>query len=61
MEKKLTRVKDGKIFMGVCSGIAKAYGKDPMIVRGLFILLTLFVGLGPIAYLILGFVLPEED
>lgn len=33
MEKKLYRVKDGKIIAGVCGGIAKYFNVDPKIVR----------------------------
>ena len=61
MDKKLTRVKDGKMFMGVCSGIAKAYGKDPMLIRGLFVVCSFLTAIGPIAYIILGFTLPEGE
>ncbi len=60
MDKKLVKVQEGKMLMGVCAGIAKTYEKDPMLIRALFVLLSFFVGIGPIVYLVLGFTLPEE-
>ena len=61
MEKKLTRSKEGKIIMGVCAGIAKHYDKDPMLIRGLFVVCSFLAAIGPIAYIILGFTLPEGE
>jgi phage shock protein PspC (stress-responsive transcriptional regulator) len=45
--------KDNKIIAGVCSGVANFAGVDPLIVRILWILGTLYVGFGIIAYLVM--------
>lgn len=45
--------KENKIIAGVCSGVAGFVGVDPLIVRILWILGTLYVGFGIIAYLVM--------
>jgi len=56
---RLTRTKNNAVLAGVCSGIAKYFGWDPVLVRILFVLLTL-VGVGSpiLIYLILWIVMP---
>lgn len=46
---------------GVSSGIANRMGIDPLIVRGIFIVLTLFAGVGVLLYGIAWAFLPEPD
>ncbi|MET3719089.1 MULTISPECIES: PspC domain-containing protein [unclassified Arthrobacter] len=46
---------------GVASGIAHRMGIDPLIVRGIFIVLTLFAGVGVLLYGIAWALLPEPD
>ncbi|MHC6221900.1 PspC domain-containing protein [Arthrobacter sp. MMS24-S77] len=46
---------------GVASGIAHRFGIDPLIVRGIFIILTLFAGIGILLYGIAWAFLPEPD
>ena len=46
---------------GVSSGIAHRMGIDPLIVRGIFIVLTLFAGVGVLLYGIAWALLPEPD
>ena len=46
---------------GVSSGIAHRMGIDPLIVRGVFIVLTLFAGIGVLAYGLAWAFLPEPD
>ncbi|MGA7205448.1 MAG: PspC domain-containing protein [Specibacter sp.] len=46
---------------GVCSGLANKWGIDPVIVRGLAVVLTLFFGVGLLAYGIAWALLPEPD
>ncbi|WP_461172082.1 PspC domain-containing protein [Arthrobacter sp. Z1-9] len=46
---------------GVSSGIAQRLGIDPLIVRGVFIVLTLFAGIGVLAYGLAWAFLPEPD
>lgn len=46
---------------GVSSGIAHRMGVDPLIVRGIFIVLTLFAGIGVLLYGLGWALLPEPD
>lgn len=46
---------------GVASGIAHRFGIDPLIVRGIFIILTLFAGIGILLYGVAWALLPEPD
>lgn len=46
---------------GVCSGLADKWGIDPVIVRGLAVVLTLFFGIGLLAYGVAWALLPEPD
>ncbi|WP_284976349.1 PspC domain-containing protein [Arthrobacter sp. efr-133-TYG-104] len=46
---------------GVSSGIAHRLGIDPMIVRGIFIVLALFAGIGVLLYGLAWALLPEPD
>ena len=59
--KKLRRTYDRRI-AGVCGGIAKYFDLDPTLVRIAYALLTVFTAFsGVIIYLILWFVIPEEE
>ncbi|MCT9624567.1 PspC domain-containing protein [Pseudarthrobacter equi] len=46
---------------GVSSGIAQKLGVDPLIIRGVFIVLTLFAGIGVLVYGLAWALLPEPD
>jgi phage shock protein PspC (stress-responsive transcriptional regulator) len=46
---------------GVASGLAHRWGVDPVIVRGLFIVAAIFLGIGVLAYGVLWLLLPEPD
>jgi phage shock protein PspC (stress-responsive transcriptional regulator) len=46
---------------GVASGIAHRLGIDPLIVRGVFIVLSIFAGIGVLLYGIAWALLPEPD
>ncbi|MET4589168.1 PspC domain-containing protein [Arthrobacter sp. 754] len=46
---------------GVSSGIAYRMGVDPLIVRGIFIVLTIFAGIGVLLYGLAWAFLPEPD
>lgn len=57
---KLYRIRKGKIFFGVCGGLAKCFNVDAKIVR---LLSTVTVFVFPkiiIAYIILMIVIPKE-
>jgi len=57
MEKKLYRNKKESKIAGVCLGISDYFEIDPVIIRLIF-LITFFLGIGPIAYIICWIVMP---
>ncbi|MFJ3956123.1 PspC domain-containing protein [Arthrobacter sp. NPDC090010] len=48
-------------FGGVASGLGHRFGVDPLIVRGLFIVLAVFAGIGVLLYGLAWALLPEPD
>lgn len=46
-----------RIVAGVCSGLAHYFGVDPIIVRLIFVLVTLFHGVGILIYIVLWVVM----
>lgn len=60
-DKRLVRLKNDRMLFGVASGLANYLGIDPVLVRLLFVLLTLTGGPGIIVYLILAVIMPESD
>lgn len=60
MSKKLFRVKEGRVFGGVCSGIGEYFDIDPVIIRLLFALFFLCTGVGLLAYIIFWIVIPNK-
>lgn len=60
-EKRLVRMRDDRMIAGVASGLARYLGLDPVIVRLIFVLLTVSHGSGLLVYLILAIIMPEED
>lgn len=61
MKKKLTRSKKDRKILGVCGWIAEYFDIDSTLVRVGWILMTLFHGLGVIAYLICALAMPERS
>ena len=59
-KKRLHRVSEGKIFAGVCTGIADYLDMDVTIVRLGWILISLVAGSGLIAYILFALVMPGE-
>ena len=57
--RKITKGKEKKI-SGVCDGIAKYFGIDAMIVRLIFVALTLWIGGGILAYIVCMIMIPDE-
>jgi len=49
------------IIAGVCGGLAEYFGLDPVIVRLIFVLVTLTTGIGFILYPLLWLVMPKAD
>ena len=60
MKKKLYRSRRNVKLCGVCGGLAEYLNIDPTIVRLIFVLLTLFVGGGVLAYIICALLIPQE-
>lgn len=60
MEKRLYKSATDKKIDDVCAGIAKYFDIDPTLVRLLWVLGTLFVGAGILAYIIAAIIMPRE-
>jgi phage shock protein C len=58
--KRLVRKQDDGMLFGVAAGVADYIGVDPVIIRLLFVLLTLIGAHGILIYLILLIIMPEE-
>lgn len=58
--RRLTRSTDDKWIGGVCGGLARYFGIDPLIVRLLFVLSCLLPGPQFVLYLILWLVIPAR-
>jgi len=58
--KKLERKRSDRWLAGVCVGLADYTGIDVSLIRVIFAVLTLFGGVGAIAYLIAWALVPEE-
>lgn len=61
MGTKMRRSKHDKVIAGVCGGIADYLNIDPTIIRLGFVFATFFGGIGPIAYIVGIFVMPEKE
>lgn len=59
-EKRLLRPRDNKMLFGVCAGVADYLNIDPVIVRLVVVLLTLWHGVGLLLYLALALIMPQE-
>jgi phage shock protein PspC (stress-responsive transcriptional regulator) len=56
----LVRPRSGRVFAGVCLGLARRFGMSPRAVRLLFVLSILLPGPQVIAYIVLWIVMPSE-
>ena len=54
------RSRGGRVIAGVCGGLGRYLGIDPLLLRIAFIVLALANGLGVIAYVICWVAIPEE-
>lgn len=59
--KRITRSRTHRVMGGVAGGLADYLNVDPLWVRIGFLLLSLFNGLGGILYIIMWFLIPNED
>ncbi|MFZ1730967.1 MAG: PspC domain-containing protein [Bacteroidota bacterium] len=60
MEKRLYRNTENKMIGGVCTGLAEYFSIDPVLIRLVFVILTLHHGIGILAYVILWIVVPAR-
>jgi len=60
MEKRLYKSATDKKLDGVCAGIAEYFNIDPTVIRLLWVLATLFVGAGVLAYIVAAIVMPRS-
>lgn len=60
--KKLYRLREGRILLGILGGFGKYFNVDPVLLRVIFIVLLIITGLVPfgLAYLIAYFIIPLE-
>ncbi len=58
--KELYRARKGRWLFGVCAGMAEYMELSPMIVRGIFLLMTLFFGGGVFVYIASIFMIPRK-
>jgi phage shock protein C len=59
MQPRLMRSRTESIIAGVCGGLGDYFGVDPVIVRLIFVLLTLTTGLGLLVYPVLWLAMPK--
>ncbi|MBR6046396.1 MAG: PspC domain-containing protein [Ruminococcus sp.] len=59
MEKKLYRVREGRMICGVCAGIGEYFDVDPNVVRIGAVILGC-MGMGIVAYIVAAIILPER-
>ncbi|WP_129631263.1 PspC domain-containing protein [Candidatus Oscillochloris fontis] len=61
MQPRLTRSATETMIAGVCGGLAEYFNIDPVIVRLIFVLVTLTSGIGLPVYLLLWIVMPRPN
>lgn len=59
--KKITRSKEERIIAGVCGGFAEYFDIDVTIIRIIWILVTVFGGIGILVYIFSIILIPEGD
>ncbi len=58
--KRLYKSKKERVLFGVCGGLGKYFGIDPVLVRVGFIALTFAAGAAVVAYIALAILTPNE-
>ena len=58
-QKRLFRNTEHSYIAGVCSGIGEYFGTDPIVIRIIFLFLTIFHGFGLLLYLIIWIAVPR--
>ncbi len=59
--RRVYRDPDNRVISGLSSGIAAYFGIDPIIVRVIFVLVTLFYGVSLLVYILLWIIIPEAN
>jgi phage shock protein C len=59
-ERVLRRVKDGRVIAGVCGGLGRYLGIDPILLRIAFVVLAIAGGGGLLLYIVSWVLIPEE-
>jgi phage shock protein C len=59
-QRHLYRSRTNKVICGVCGGLGKYFGIDPLIFRILFVLIALGGGAGVLIYIIMAIIVPLE-
>ncbi len=60
MEKRLVRKSTDKMFLGVAAGVADYLNIDPVLIRLIFVIMTLAGGPGILLYIVMALLMPEE-
>lgn len=60
MEKRLQRSRDKKVLAGIAGGLGDYLDIDPVIIRIVIVLITIFTGIGLLIYIVMWIVIPEE-
>ena len=58
--RKLYRSRTNRMVAGVCGGLAQYFNTDATLIRVLFVVLTVLAGTGPVLYLAMWIIVPEE-
>jgi phage shock protein PspC (stress-responsive transcriptional regulator) len=58
--RRITRIRDGRMLGGVCTGLGRYFDVDPVIVRLLMVLLTFVGGAGLAFYLAAWILIPAQ-
>src|ERR671935_677467 len=58
--KRLTRARDDRLIAGVCGGLGKYFGVDPVLFRVAAVALVFFGGAGVLLYLAAILLIPQE-
>jgi phage shock protein C len=59
-EKRVYRSRTDRVLGGVCSGLGKYFGLDPVLLRVLWAIAFFIGGAGLLAYIIAWIIIPEE-
>ena len=60
MEKRLYRSNDKKVIAGIAGGLGEYLDVDPVIIRIILVLITIFHGIGILIYIIMWIAVPEN-